>query len=214
MKIGVTAPGSSTNMLVNFLLAKAGLKPTTSSIVGVGAGAGAVAIDEARPDRRAFATSIPVHHQLRDGRATVEDHLDTRTVEGQTEVFGGAMPAGCLYAPHDFIDRRTRARCRRSPTRSSRRRAALSSTRRPSRRRQGRARRPTCWATRRSTSSVARRPTLDDFRQTARCSLAAAQSVYKDLSVRPGLQSVDESIKLAQDRSSTVGSSRRRPEAP
>ena len=41
-KIGVTAPGSSTNMMVNFFLAKHGLKPSDVSIIGVGAGAGAV----------------------------------------------------------------------------------------------------------------------------------------------------------------------------
>jgi NitT/TauT family transport system substrate-binding protein len=28
---------------------------------------------------------------------------DTRTLKGTVEVFGGAMPAGCLYAPLDFI---------------------------------------------------------------------------------------------------------------
>src|SRR5881397_2178373 len=37
MKIGVTAPGSSTNMFVNVLLAKDGLKPDDVSIIGVGA---------------------------------------------------------------------------------------------------------------------------------------------------------------------------------
>jgi NitT/TauT family transport system substrate-binding protein len=42
-KIGVTAPGSSTNIMANFVLAKAGLKPTDVSIVGVGASQGAVA---------------------------------------------------------------------------------------------------------------------------------------------------------------------------
>ena len=42
-KIGVTAPGSSTNVMVNFFLAKAGLKPTDVSIIGVGATQGAVA---------------------------------------------------------------------------------------------------------------------------------------------------------------------------
>ena len=42
MKIGVTAPGSSTNMFVNVLLAKAGLKPDAVAIIGVGATAGAV----------------------------------------------------------------------------------------------------------------------------------------------------------------------------
>ena len=44
-KIGVTAPGSSTNVMVNFVLAKAGLKPSDVSIVGVGAGSGAVAAE-------------------------------------------------------------------------------------------------------------------------------------------------------------------------
>src|SRR5207253_6883538 len=42
-KVGVTAPGSSTNMYANNLLVKDGLKPTDISVVGVGTGAGAVA---------------------------------------------------------------------------------------------------------------------------------------------------------------------------
>src|SRR6187399_3634847 len=42
MKIGVTAPGSSTNMFVNILLAKQGLKPDAAAYIGVGATAGAV----------------------------------------------------------------------------------------------------------------------------------------------------------------------------
>ena len=39
-KIGVTAPGSSTNVMLNFVLAKAGLKPSDVSVIGVGAGNG------------------------------------------------------------------------------------------------------------------------------------------------------------------------------
>ena len=38
-KIGVTAPGSSTNMIVQYLMVKAGLKPDDASFIGVGAGA-------------------------------------------------------------------------------------------------------------------------------------------------------------------------------
>src|SRR5690606_4430927 len=41
-KIGVTAPGSSTNMMANFFLAQHGLKPSDVSFIGVGAGAGAI----------------------------------------------------------------------------------------------------------------------------------------------------------------------------
>src|ERR1700686_5883422 len=43
MKIGVSAPGSSTNRVVWHLLAKDGLKPEDVSIIGVGSTSGAVA---------------------------------------------------------------------------------------------------------------------------------------------------------------------------
>jgi len=43
LKIGVTAPGSSTNFLVNSILARDGLAPDSVSIIGVGASSGAVA---------------------------------------------------------------------------------------------------------------------------------------------------------------------------
>ena len=39
-KLGVTAPGSSTNILANFVLAKVGLKPGDVAIIGIGAGSG------------------------------------------------------------------------------------------------------------------------------------------------------------------------------
>src|SRR3954447_21049495 len=40
LKIGVTAPGSSTALTVQYAMAKAGLKPTDAAIIGVGGGAG------------------------------------------------------------------------------------------------------------------------------------------------------------------------------
>ena len=53
MKIGVTAPGSSTNMFVNILLAKAGLKPDATCRSSASAPAPARVRDhEARRDRR------------------------------------------------------------------------------------------------------------------------------------------------------------------
>src|SRR6478609_6979626 len=58
MKIGVTAPGSSTNMFVNILLAKAGLPPDSVSIIGVGGGAGAVAIMK-RGEIDAVVAAVP-----------------------------------------------------------------------------------------------------------------------------------------------------------
>ena len=102
-KIGVTAPGSSTNMMTNFVLAKAGLKPTDVSIVGVGAAAGAVAaVRSGQVD--AIANLDPVISTLeRSGEIKVI--ADTRRLKDTEAVFGGPMPAGCLYTKQDFIDR-------------------------------------------------------------------------------------------------------------
>jgi NitT/TauT family transport system substrate-binding protein len=101
MKIGVTAPGSSTNMFVNILLAKAGLPPDSVSIIGVGGGAGAVAIMK-RGEIDALSNLDPVIAQLvSDG--TVTPVVDTRTEKGMQEVYGGAYAAGCIYAPPEWV---------------------------------------------------------------------------------------------------------------
>lgn len=100
MKIGVTAPGSSTNMFVNILLAKAGLKPDAVAIVGVGATAGAVAIMK-RGEIDAMANLDPVIAQLESGGDFVAV-VDTRTVKGMQDVYGGAYAAGSIYAPVEF----------------------------------------------------------------------------------------------------------------
>jgi len=102
-KIGVTAPGSSTNVLANFVLAKAGLKPSDVSIIGVGAGSGAVAaMRSGQID--AMSNLDPVITLLqRSGDLKIVS--DTRIVAEADKVFGGPMPAGCLYAPQGFIDK-------------------------------------------------------------------------------------------------------------
>ncbi len=102
-KVGVTAPGSSTNVLVNFVLAKAGLKPSDVSIVGVGASSGAVAaMRSGQID--AISNLDPVITLLqRSGDLKIVS--DTRIVSEAEQVFGGPMPAGCLYCPQPFIDR-------------------------------------------------------------------------------------------------------------
>jgi NitT/TauT family transport system substrate-binding protein len=102
-KIGVTAPGSSTNVMVNFILAKAGLKPSDVSIIGVGAAQGAVAAMRAG-QIDAISNLDPVVTLLqRSGDLKVVS--DTRIVAEAERVFGGPMPAGCLYAPQSFIDK-------------------------------------------------------------------------------------------------------------
>jgi len=104
MKIGVTAPGSSTNNLVKQLLTKAGLDPDSSvSIVGVGTGATAIAaIKSGEID--AISNVDPVMTKLeRDGDIKIV--ADTRTVKGTKDIWGASLPAGCLYAPIEFVQK-------------------------------------------------------------------------------------------------------------
>ena len=101
-KVGVTAPGSSTNMMVNFFLSKQGLKPSDVSIIGVGAGAGAVtAIRSGQID--AISNLDPVLSMLQ-AADDIRIIADTRTLKDTIEIFGGNMPSGCLYLPQAFID--------------------------------------------------------------------------------------------------------------
>lgn len=102
-KIGVTAPGSSTHIMLNFVLAKAGLKPSDVSVIGVGASNGAVAaMRSGQID--AISNLDPVITLLqRSGDLRVI--VDTRKPAEAERVFGGPMPAGCLYAPQAFIDK-------------------------------------------------------------------------------------------------------------
>jgi NitT/TauT family transport system substrate-binding protein len=101
MKIGVSAPGSSTNNLVNQMLGKEGLKPTDVSIVGVGTGAGAIAaIKSGQID--AISNTDPVMTKLEQDGA-VKIIADTRTFKGTSAVWGAPLPAGCLYAPIEFV---------------------------------------------------------------------------------------------------------------
>ena len=84
-------------MLANFVLAKAGLKPSDVSIIGVGAGNGAVAaMRSGQID--AISNLDPVITLLqRSGDLKIVS--DTRIVAEADQVFGGPMPAACLYAP-------------------------------------------------------------------------------------------------------------------
>ena len=105
-KLGVTAPGSSTNVMANFVLAKAGLKPGDVSIIGVGAGAGAVAAMRAG-QIDALANLDPVISLLTRSN-DLKIVSDTRIVAEADKVFGGPMPAACLYLAQSFIDKNPR----------------------------------------------------------------------------------------------------------
>ena len=102
MKIGVSAPGSSTHNLVKQLLTMAGLDPSKDvAIVGAGVGAGAIAaMKSGQID--AISNVDPVMTKLElDGAIKVV--ADTRTLKGTQEIWGSPLPAGCLHAPLEFV---------------------------------------------------------------------------------------------------------------
>ncbi|MBC7437376.1 MAG: ABC transporter substrate-binding protein [Bdellovibrionales bacterium] len=102
-KIGVSAPGSSTNMVANLILSRAGLKPTDVSFVGVGTSSGALAaLRSGQID--AMSNIDPVMTML-EQKGDVRIISDTRTLKGTLEVFGGNMPAACLYASTEFVQK-------------------------------------------------------------------------------------------------------------
>jgi len=102
-KIGVSAPGSSTNMVSNLVLSRAGLKANDVSYIGVGVAAGALtALRSGQID--AISNTDPVMTML-EQKGDVKIISDTRTLKGTQEVFGGPMPAACLYASIDFIQK-------------------------------------------------------------------------------------------------------------
>jgi NitT/TauT family transport system substrate-binding protein len=103
MKFGVSAPGSSTHMLLNYWIAKAGLKPSDVAVIGVGAGASVLAaVNSGEID--GVAQSDPVLTML-ERKNMIKIVVDTRTTKGNLDTFGGPMPAATLNTKVDFIQR-------------------------------------------------------------------------------------------------------------
>lgn len=101
LKVGVTAPGSSTNMFVNNILARGGLKPTDISVVGVGAGSGAVAAME-KGEIDALSNLDPVVTQL-ESTGKFVPVADSRTEKGMQEIYGGDYHASVIYITDEYI---------------------------------------------------------------------------------------------------------------
>ena len=102
-KIGVTAPGSSTSMMASYVLAKAGIKPSEVSFIGIGAGPGAVAAMRSG-QLDAICNLDPVITMLQE-KNDIIIISDTRTLKDTKSVYGGNMPAAVLYAQSSFIEK-------------------------------------------------------------------------------------------------------------
>jgi NitT/TauT family transport system substrate-binding protein len=100
-RFGVSAPGSSTNIILNAFIAKGGLKPSDVVIVGVGTGAGAVAaVKSGQIDGTSNTDPVMTKLELEGSLKII---ADTRTVKGTEAIFGGPMPAASLYAPVKWV---------------------------------------------------------------------------------------------------------------
>ena len=103
MKIGVTAPGSSTHFMALHMMAQADLKSDDASFIGVGAGNTVMAAMK-RGEVDGVVTVDPMINLLdRDGGIMIV--ADTRTLEGTNQVYGGPYPAAVLYTNAAFAEK-------------------------------------------------------------------------------------------------------------
>jgi len=101
LKVGVTAPNSSSHFFVLYLMAKAGLMPGDALFVGVGGGERAVdAMQTGEID--AISNLDPVITRLQQDGA-IRIIVDSRFPRVNYEIFGGTNPAAVLYGKREFI---------------------------------------------------------------------------------------------------------------
>jgi NitT/TauT family transport system substrate-binding protein len=101
LKMGVTAPGSSSALALSLLLSKVGLKDDALSIIGVGAGSQAVATVKAgRLDGEANFDPVITRLTLDGDLVPV---VDTRTKDGLDYLYGGPFAGSAISTTPDFI---------------------------------------------------------------------------------------------------------------
>jgi NitT/TauT family transport system substrate-binding protein len=101
-KVGVSAPGSSTDFFLKYLLKKNGLDPTRAAVIGVGLGATAVAaMEQGQID--AAVMLDPSVTVLQGSHPDLKILADTRTQKDTLAVFGGEYPGGALYTTAAWI---------------------------------------------------------------------------------------------------------------
>lgn len=101
-KVGVSAPGSSTDFFLKYMLKKNGVDPTSAAVIGVGLGATAVAaMEQGQID--AAVMLDPSVTVLQGGHKDLRILSDTRTQKDTLETFGGEYPGGALYSTAAWV---------------------------------------------------------------------------------------------------------------
>ena len=102
LKIGITAPGSSSDFFVRHFLSRHGIDENAVSIIGVGSGAAAVAaLQQGKVD---LLVNYDPAATLIESRGIGRILIDARSDQGAREVYGGLYPTSVLYAQTAFLD--------------------------------------------------------------------------------------------------------------
>jgi len=100
-KIGIMSTGSAAELVTALVLARAGL--TLQDVQLVETGGVGVALQAVRAGQvDAMVHMEPVMTML-EQKGDVGIISDTRSLQGSQEVFGGIMPATCLFAPSNYL---------------------------------------------------------------------------------------------------------------
>lgn len=102
-KVGVSAPGSSTDFFLKYMLKKNGLDPASVAVIGVGLGATAVAaMEQGQID--AAVMLDPAVTVLQGSDKDLRILSDTRTQHDTMAVFSGEYPGGALYSTVAWVN--------------------------------------------------------------------------------------------------------------
>ena len=101
-KVGISAPGSSTDFFLKYLLKKNGVDPASTAVIGVGLGGASVAaMEQGQID--AAVMLDPSVTVLQGSHPDLRILSDTRTQKDTLAVFGGEYPGGALYSTTAWI---------------------------------------------------------------------------------------------------------------
>jgi NitT/TauT family transport system substrate-binding protein len=101
-KVGVSAPGSSTDFFLKYMASKNGVDPNSIAVIGVGLGGSAIAaMEQGQID--AAVMLDPAVTVLANKYKDLRILSDTRSQKDTLAVFGGEYPGGALYTKADWI---------------------------------------------------------------------------------------------------------------
>ena len=100
--VGVTKLGASTDFLVQYLAAKAGVKKSEFTTVPVGDGSTFIAAMEQGRIDAGMTTEPTISRLTATGAASIL--VDLRTAKSTEAVLGGVYPGACLYMPTAWVN--------------------------------------------------------------------------------------------------------------